>query len=108
MPRLIWTPRATRDVQRLYRFLARRNPDAGRRAALAIRSGVGILEQQPLAGRQAEEMEPEFREWIIDFGRDGYVVLYRLEKADVVLLAVRHGRESGYRRRVESETVEEP
>ncbi len=107
MPRLIWTPRATRDVQRLYRFLARRNPEAGKRAALAIYSGIGILEKQPHSGRRAEEMEPEFREWIIDFGRDGYVVLYRLEKADVVLLAVRHGRESGYKGNPESETADE-
>lgn len=108
MPRLIWSPRATSDVQRLYRFLARRNPDAGKRAALAIYSGVRILEQQPHSGRLAEGMPPGFREWILDFGRDGYVVLYRLEETDVVLLAVRHGREAGYKGNPESDTTDQP
>ena len=32
MPRLIWSPRALLDVQRLHRFLAERNTDAARRA----------------------------------------------------------------------------
>ena len=43
MPRLIWSPEALADVQRLYRFLAEKNPDAARRAASAIRDGMQIL-----------------------------------------------------------------
>ena len=41
-------------------------------------------------------MDPEFREWLIDFGDSGYVVLYRLEARVAVILAVRHQREAGY------------
>ena len=33
MPRLIWSPAALRDVQRLYRFLAEKNAEAAKRAA---------------------------------------------------------------------------
>lgn len=62
----------------------------------AIRAGVRLLGHQPRAGRPAAEMDPAFREWVIGFGRDGYVVLYRLDGNDVVLLAIRHGREAGY------------
>ncbi|MDB5358738.1 MAG: RelE/ParE family protein cytotoxic translational repressor of toxin-antitoxin stability system [Rhodospirillales bacterium] len=41
-------------------------------------------------------MPPEFREWPIDFGNSGYVALYRYEGGDVLVLAVRHGKEAGY------------
>jgi plasmid stabilization system protein ParE len=51
MPRLIWTPQALRDVQRLYRFVADKNPDAANRAVKAIREGVKVLAHQPGIGR---------------------------------------------------------
>jgi plasmid stabilization system protein ParE len=54
--RLIWTPAALRDVQRLRRFLAVKNADAAR---------------LPSMGRPVEEMEPEFREWPVSFGERG-------------------------------------
>jgi plasmid stabilization system protein ParE len=41
-------------------------------------------------------MDAAFREWVVAFGQDGYVVQYRIERDKVVLLAVRHGREAGY------------
>lgn len=65
MPRVIWSPRALSDVERLYRFLAEKNIDAARRAAKTIREGVRILAQQPEIGRPTDDMEPEFREWLI-------------------------------------------
>jgi plasmid stabilization system protein ParE len=43
-----------------------------------------------------EEMPPEFREWIIEFGHGAYVVLYHFDGKEAVILAVRHGREAGY------------
>ena len=41
-------------------------------------------------------MEPEFREWLIDFGNNGYVALYRLDGDGAVILAVRHQLEAGF------------
>lgn len=41
-------------------------------------------------------MEHEYREWPIDFGDNGYVVLYRYDGQTAVILAVRHQREAGY------------
>lgn len=41
-------------------------------------------------------MEPEFREWLIDFGGSGYVVLYHLNEKEAAILAVRHRREAGW------------
>lgn len=51
---------------------------------------------QSAIGRPAEDMEPEYREWMIDFGDSGYVALYRHDEQTAVILAVRHQREAGY------------
>jgi plasmid stabilization system protein ParE len=96
MPELIWSPQALADVQRIYRFLNPKNPDAARRAVAAIRAGVRILARQPEIGRPADEIGPEYREWLIDFGNSGYIVRYRLDRETAVLLAIRHQREAGY------------
>ena len=96
MPRLIWSPAALLDLQRLYRFLVEKNADAAKRAVRAIREGMKVIIKQPGIGRPAEDMEPEFREWPIDFGDSGYVVLYRYDGDNAVILAVGHQRELGY------------
>ena len=96
MSRLIWSPAALLDLQRLYRFLAVKNVDAAKRAVRAIREGMKVITKQPGIGRPAKDMEPEFREWLIDFGDSGYVVLYRYDGENAVILAVRHQRELGY------------
>ena len=96
MPHLSWSPPALRAVQRLYRFLAPKNPDAARRAVQAIRSEVKILATQPQAGRPASGIGLEHREWVVDFGNSAYVVLYRFDGKEVVILNVRHGREDSY------------
>jgi plasmid stabilization system protein ParE len=96
MPRLIWTPAALLDLQRLYRFLAEKNVDAAKRGVQAIRVGMKVITKQPGIGRPVEDMEPEFREWLIDFGESGYVVLYRYDGENAAVLAVRHQREMGY------------
>lgn len=96
MPQLIWTPPALADVQRLYRFLAPKNPDAATRAVKAIRTGAKILAHQPHLGRLVEDMDPAFREWLIDFGNSGYIALYRIDGDMVSVLAIRHQKEAGF------------
>lgn len=96
MPRLIWSAPALRDVQRLYRFLAEKNIDAAKRAAKSLREGVKVVAHQPGIGRPADDMEPEYREWMINFGDSGYVALYRYDGQTAVIVAMRHQREVGY------------
>jgi plasmid stabilization system protein ParE len=98
MARLTWSPRALGDVQRLYRFLTPKNPEAARRAVKAIRVEVRVLALQPKMGRSVEEMASHYREWVIDFGSGGYVALYRYDEDidTVTVLAVRHQREAEY------------
>ncbi|MEE2025938.1 type II toxin-antitoxin system RelE/ParE family toxin [Alkalimonas mucilaginosa] len=96
MSRLIWSPHALADVQRLYRFFAQKDEGAARRAIKTIRAGVKILAHQPESGRPVVDMDPVFREWLIDFGGSGYIALYRFDGETATILAVRHQKEAGY------------
>lgn len=96
MSRVIWSPAALLDVQRLYRFLAPQNIDAAKQAVKALRKGVKVLQLQSGIGRPIDDMPEEFREWIIDFGDSGYVARYRIDSEVVMILAVRHQKEVGY------------
>ncbi len=96
MPRLIWSQAALLDVARLHAFLVPKSSEAARRAVKAIRQGVKALSRHPQSGRPVEESPPEFREWVIEFGHGAYVALYHYDGKQIVMLAVRHGREAGY------------
>jgi plasmid stabilization system protein ParE len=96
MPRLKWAQGALRDVAQLHDFLAPNSRAAAKRSARAIRQGVKVLAKVPQMGRPVDELPPEFREWVIEFGSGAYVALYRFDEKEVVILAVNHGREAGY------------
>jgi plasmid stabilization system protein ParE len=84
------------DVARLREFLAPKSRDAAKRAVKTIRQGVKALGKHPEIGRPVEELPLEFREWVIEFGPGACIVLYRYDGKQVLILAVRHGREAGY------------
>ena len=96
MAALIYTPRSVTDLERLFEFLAEKDPGAAAHAAQAIREAISILERHPLIGRPVEE---GLRELVISHGRTGYMALYRHLLPDdmVLILALRHQREGGYR-----------
>ena len=96
MPRLRWSQPALLDVARLHAFLAPKSLDAAKRGVRVIRQGVKALAKHPESGRPVEELPLEFREWVIEFGHGAYVVLYHYDGKQIVILAVRHGREAGY------------
>jgi plasmid stabilization system protein ParE len=83
-------------VDRLYRFLAPKSHDAATRAVKAIRKGIKTLVKHPEIGRPVEELPPEFREWVIEFGGGAYVALYHYDGKGSVIPAVRYGWEAGY------------
>jgi len=96
MPPLKWSPQSLLDVARLHDFLVPKSRDAARRAIKAIRRGVKLLGKFPEMGRPVDELPIDFREWVIEFGSGAYVALYCYDGKEVVILAVRHGREVGY------------
>ncbi len=96
MPRLVWSDNALRDLARLREFLAVKSRSAAQRAISRIRLGVRPLARDPEIGRLIEYMPPDYREWIVEFGRGAYVVRYQIVGDKVIVMAIRHGREDGY------------
>lgn len=96
MPRLKWSPQSRRDIVRLHDFLVYKSRRAAKRAIRAIRGGIKLLGKHPEIGRPIEDLPHEFREWVVEFGSGAYVVLYRYDGDEVVILAIRHGREAEF------------
>jgi plasmid stabilization system protein ParE len=96
MSRLIWTLPALGDLKRLHQFLAETSPTAASRAIKTIQQAILALQSNPEMGRPVEELLPGYRELIIGFGQSAYVALYQFDGNQILILAVRHGREAGY------------
>lgn len=86
---------AADDLERLTDFLLESVPEVALDTVDIILDGLGILAVHPLVGRP---LANGLRELVISRGRTGYLALYRYDaQADLVLvLAVRHQRESDY------------
>ena len=95
MARLIYSPRAFDDLDRLTDFLIETDPVIASETVELIVEAVTILKHHPLIGRPVED---HLRELIISRGRTGYVALYSYETEhdSVLVLAIRHRRESGF------------
>jgi plasmid stabilization system protein ParE len=89
------TDRAGRDLERLTDFLLETDVSAAVETTDLIIDAISILKRHPLIGRPVED---GYRELVISRGRSGYMALYKYEEANdlVLILAVRHQRESGY------------
>lgn len=96
MPPVIFAASAIDDLQRVRTFLNNVNPAAAKRAAAKILESVQILKQHPLLGRPVQHLPDQYREWLIRFGKSGYVVLYRVDEVAVTVVAIRHFKEAGY------------
>ncbi len=97
MPYLtVWTENANQGLERAYLFLAEKNEDAAKAAIQAIYEKVTLLEQFPSAGRPANDLDPEHRELVVPFGSSGYVLVYEVIGDMILILAMRHQKESGY------------
>lgn len=96
MPQIIVTRRASDDLARLRNFLLEKNPRSAVQAVQRIISAIDQLEVFPYIGREVEALPEGFRELVINFGNDGYVVLYEASSDQVTITAVRHQREAGF------------
>lgn len=96
MAKLSYSERAFVDLERLTGFLAEIDPLVATETVGLIEEAVALLSRHPLIGRP---VECELRELVISRGRTGYVVLYSFEEDQdaVLILAIRHQREAGYR-----------
>lgn len=96
MPRIKWSDLAYLDLARLHAFLAPLSRETANRAIRAIQKGVQPLAEHPGIGRLVDDMPPEFREWIVQFGNGAYIVRYEIVGKQVVILRIRHSREAEY------------
>jgi plasmid stabilization system protein ParE len=96
MAQVIWSPGSLRGLSRLQAFLRPKNSEAARRAAAAIRQGIGLLQQHPAVGRPVEDLDLDYRDLPIVFGNSGYLVRYQIRAGEVLIVAIKHAREAGY------------
>ncbi len=91
--KLVVSPEAAADLNRLRAFLADKNPDAAGRAVAALVHSIGSLDTFPDRGRPTGVAG--VRELIVPFGSSAYVVRYaHLPSAgEVLILRIWHGRE---------------
>ena len=78
---LIWTEKASSDIEAIVRYIARRNPNAAARLGLGIYDRAQILIQHPEAGTILDELREGgwrkliFRRWKIVYTIRGDAII---------------------------------
>jgi plasmid stabilization system protein ParE len=95
MATLRLSSRAVAHLERIFEFIAERDPPRALRTIQRIREAVTVLEAHPLVGRPGKD---GLRELVISHGRNAYLALYRWDPAKerVAVLGIRGAREAGY------------
>ena len=91
--KLIVSPDAAADLDRLRAFLADKNPEAAQRAAVCLIEAIQSLNTFPDRGRLTGI--DGVRELIVPFGSSAYVLRYAdmADTSEVIVLRIWHGRE---------------
>jgi len=88
--KIIWSPLAIDRVSEIAQYIALDKPAAADNWINTLFSKVGQLMLSPKSGRVVPEIgDEQFRELI--YGN--YRILYRIEKKQVPILTVRHGKQ---------------
>lgn len=88
--KIVVTPEAADDIDRLEAWLFGKNPDAGRRAVVAIVGAIRSLKQFPHRGYLAGL---GMRHLHVAFGKRGYVIRYEVKAEGVHIVRIFHGLE---------------
>jgi toxin ParE1/3/4 len=89
---IVWSDSALDRIIEFLDFIAEENPEAAQRVIAQLFNRVGVLAEQPRAGRRlSEDSDPDLHRFVA--GK--YIVVYRLQEArqTVTIVAVRHSRE---------------
>ena len=94
MPQIIYTDEFINDFERLYTFLAEKNPSAAQNLAALLEEKLDLLITIP----KAFSFWGEFRLYLLQFGSSGYAILYDYnEELDmVIVLRIKHQKEVGF------------
>ena len=85
-----YLPRAIKDLENIRRYIAKDNPSAAWVVASFIRSSIRSLVNMPHRGRATEEKN--VRRLVVT--NYPYVVNYRVQGKDIVILTVMHARQN--------------
>jgi plasmid stabilization system protein ParE len=97
MPHLVVGDAPRRKIGEVWRFYAQSDTKVASRAVSAIMDSFGKLLMNPNIGRPFSG-DLYLRELVIPFGATGFIALYRVEEhGNIVILALRHQRERGFR-----------
>jgi len=88
--RIIWSPLAVEKAAEIAEYISRDNPTAAKNWVDTVFSKVEQLKSFPESGRIVPEINnKDFRELI--YGN--YRIIYRVEKTQVSILTIRHGKQ---------------
>ncbi len=90
--RVRWLPEAWQDTQRLYDFLLNQDPGAAGHAMDTLLGGADRLAEMPEIGRPMGD-DTGRRELYLPFGAGAYVLRYKIDDENVVIIRVWHSRE---------------
>lgn len=88
--KVILSPRAELDFEAQVKWLQLHSPGAGRAAAIRIVEMIGLLSDFPEIGQVVHGV---IRDKQIQFGRDGFVIRYRLSDRTITVLRIFHSRQ---------------
>ncbi len=88
MLRLVWRPKARRDLLDIAAFIRQRNPLAAQRMSAQIRDAAERLPEHPYVHRPGRV--PGTREAVV---HPNYIVIYRVLADSVEVLTVIHARQ---------------
>jgi plasmid stabilization system protein ParE len=97
MREIVWLDSAVNDVVRLREFIAKENPSAAKKAAVAIKEATQYLIETPSMGKPVTDL-PQYRDLLIRFGAGGYVIRYRIHAEIIYIIHIRHYREVDFKR----------
>lgn len=90
--KIVFSPVARDNINRLYHFIEQKNPSALGKAALRLKQVFRLLQKYPNAGYSLDHLPP-FRELLVPFGKGNYVIRYRIEKKRLAVVHLWHSRE---------------
>lgn len=82
---------ASRDLARLVDFLVDRNPKAALRVADVLENAASSLSELADRGRPGPE---GLRELVVQFGKNAYILMYKVEPDRVLVARIFHSLEN--------------
>ena len=93
MPKVVWSPTASRDIERHYNFLLAQSNNTATKAVQKIVQTGDSLAKNPYRGTVVRS-SVGLRKLLVSFGKYGYAIHYTVIEEDVVILRIYHGREN--------------